>query len=94
MRKYVDRHLPCKDCLCMRCSCVFCQYEKYYKSLPINAGCLHCMRVSNETAVTECEWFLPRLRTQFYKIRVRRKNPYFMLAKTLHSAFQQLKDLK
>lgn len=94
MRKVVDRHLPCKDCLCMRCSCLTCQYDKYYRALPVNPGCVHCMRTGRETALTECPWFLPHMRTKCYKIRLRRKNPYFTLARTLQSVFQQLKALK
>lgn len=73
MRKPVGMQLPCSQCMCARCSCLFCIYEKLYKSLPVNGGCYHCFRTSNDKPITDCENFTPFSPKPFYKIRFKRR---------------------
>lgn len=83
----------CKSCQCMRCSCLLCEYEKFYRVYPTNAGCVRCLHVENDLPVRNCPNFTPRKVTRTYRIRLKRKDPYYKLAHTLHSLFDQLKKL-
>ena len=84
----------CKSCLCLRCNVISCKYEKYYNCYPTNAGCVYCLMHENETPIEECDGFKPRQAKQFYKIKLKRKNPYYQIAKSLFTLHSQLKRLK
>lgn len=73
MKKPKGMQLPCSQCMCARCSCLFCVYEKFYKSLPVNGGCYHCFRTSNDKPVTDCVNFSPFSPKPFFKIRFKRR---------------------
>lgn len=77
----------------MRCSCLLCEYEKYFRCYPTNAGCVRCLQVENDKPVTDCPNFRPRTVKKTYKIRLKRKDPCYRLARTLHSLFEQLKQI-
>lgn len=94
MRKVKERFLPCNECLCARCSCLFCPYERVYRSLPVNAGCYQCMMQEREDAVTECEYFMPHMVQKTYKIRAKRKDPYKNLAQLLRQVVKELNKIR
>lgn len=83
----------CRTCQCMRCSCLLCEYEQYYRCYPTNAGCVRCMEVENDKPVKDCPNFQFRSVKKTYRIRVKRKDPYYKLARTLKSIFEQIQQI-
>jgi len=95
MRKPHGTRLPCNECMCARCSCLFCIYEKHYRSLPVNGGCYHCLMTNNDTAITDCEYFSPFSPKPFFKIRYKRRkvDSYDRLARLLAATIKEFKKL-
>lgn len=91
--KGIYKYNPCKSCLCLRCDCLLCKYEKFYSSYPVNAGCIYCMMHDNDIPVKECDGFRPRSVGVKYKIRFRRKNPYVSIAKLIVALHTEIKKL-
>lgn len=94
MKQTVKKYNICKSCLCLRCQSLLCPYEQHYNCYPTNAGCVHCMMLENETPVTICSSFNPRSRVKVYRIRAKRKNPYYTIATLLHMLHNEFKHLK
>ena len=95
MIKPKGTRLPCSSCMCARCSCLFCTYEKYYRSLPVNGGCYHCLMTENDSPVTDCKNFSPFSPKPFFKIRFKRRkvNNYELLARLLEALITEYKKL-
>lgn len=91
--KSIAKYNPCKSCLCMRCMSLACPYEHFYNCYPNNAGCIRCMFTDNDKPVLECEHFQIRRRGEFYKIRVKRKDPYYRLATFLKLLHNEIKSI-
>ena len=83
----------CRTCQCMRCSCLLCEFDKYYRCYPTNPGCVHCLNTENDTPITNCPNFRFRSVSHVYRIKLIRKNPYYRLAKTLKSLFEQINQI-
>lgn len=87
-------HLACSKCLCMRCNAIACPYESMYKCFPNNAGCMECMRIERNEPLLECEKFsLYRTSSLSFKIKVKRKNPYYNIARLLNALHKEFKKL-
>lgn len=91
--KIVQKYNPCKSCICRRCNCLFCPYEKYFSCYPANAGCVYCMMQENDKPVLECPNFHIRSTAHFYKVRARRKNPYQGIARLISALHNEIKKL-
>ena len=94
MKEIIKKVNPCKSCLCLRCSCLLCPYEKFYDCFPTNAGCIHCMMHDNDKPVVECQFFKPRTTKRIYRIKIRRKDPYKGIAKLLVALHSEIKRLR
>lgn len=92
--KKKDYHLACARCLCMRCGAVNCPYNQLYNCYPSNAGCVHCLQTERNEPLLECEFFKPyKTMSVTYKIKCRRKNPYYNIARLLQSLHSEFKKL-
>lgn len=92
--KSIKKYNICKSCMCLRCQSLFCPYEKHYSCYPVNAGCLRCMFTESDVPVTECEHFTCRSRVKVYKVKAKRKNPYYRIATLIQMMHNEIKSLK
>lgn len=93
MREIVRKYNPCKFCLCLRCNCILCPYEKFYNCFPTNPACIKCMMDDNDKPIKECNYFRPRTTKHLYHIKIKRKDPYKRVAKLLASLHSEIKKL-